>query len=248
VAPGRYVLMPRFGTFVYGHEIVEVSAKGPNYAAVMLPKRTAGAVTGTVSFEDLSRRSNQRLQGRIRQANQLLKKGDFEAAAREYEKILATDPAAGLYDGLALVYLQLGRKEEAYRALENALSENPKFLLPYSHLGSLYVDDRKHSELALLAAQALHVDSTWAGGHLLMAEAQLRSRNFAAAIRHARTADDLMRGKSPDPHLLLARALWMQNECGPAQEHLTHFLQLRTTAGLLPEFSQVIGAIRACTS
>jgi tetratricopeptide (TPR) repeat protein len=145
-----------------------------------------------------------------------------------------------------MVYMQLERKEDAYSAFEKALARDPKFLFPYVHLAALYASDAKHAELRVLASQALEMDPQWAGAHLLMAEASLRARQAEAAAHHARRAEELSGGKSPDPHLILARVRWFQNECGPARRHLDRYLALRTSARLSPEHQTFLRAVQDC--
>ncbi len=247
VAPGHYVIVARLPAGVFSNDFVEIVPGERNFAAVMLPKRRAGSTGFTVSAETLARRSNQRLQNQIRQANRILESGDFARAAHEYEKIAATAPDAGLYDGLALVYLQLGRRDQAYQAFEQALARDPQFLFAYSHLGAAYAGEGKYAELATLAARALEVDSRWAGAHLLLSEACVRTGLLDEAARHALTAGELMHGKSPDPHLLLARIRWSQQDCSAAREHLDRYLGLRSSARHAATLQPLMQAVQGCT-
>lgn len=247
VAAGSYTIVPRIRDFVLTQEAVTVSAAGPNFSAVMLPKRRASVSRfGTVSVDQLSRRNTRQTQKKLKEADQLLQRRDVAGAARRYEEAVQLRPSAEILDALALLYLQQGRKEEAYRTFEQAIALDARFLFPYSHLAGVYLEEGKPREVAAVATHALQVDPKWAGAHLLLGEAQVRLGDLEGAARHARAASELMQEKSPDPHLLWAKIRWARNDCRAAREDLGRYLNLRTSARTLPEFRKLMETLEAC--
>ncbi|MBI1790738.1 MAG: tetratricopeptide repeat protein, partial [Acidobacteria bacterium] len=212
VTPGRYTVTPRFGDFAAARELVEVTAAGPNFAAVMLPRRRAGVPNfATVSTAQLSRQSNPKVRKKLTEAGRLAGRGDFAGAAQHYEEAAAAAPSADIYDALAVARLRLGRTNEARQALEQALANDPKYLAAYAHLASLYLDEGDYRRVAEVAGRALQVEPRCATGHLLLAEALLALSDAESAARHAATASRIVQGKSPEPYLLLARIHWSRN-------------------------------------
>ena len=247
IAAGRYTLAPRFGAFTFTQDSVVVSGAGPNFAAIMLPKRRAGvAQFGTVSVEQLNRRNNRRIRTKLQKADRLVKTADLAGAAKCYEEVLETSPSAEIFDALAVLYLQQGHKCEAYQAFEKAITQDPKFLFPYAHLAAVYLDEGKHQEAASVAARALLIDTNWASAHVLMGEARLRLGDLDAAGRHAKAADQLAQGKSPEPYLLWAKISWAGKDCAKTRNQLNRYLELRTSARAFGEFRSFVEAVRAC--
>ncbi len=218
VREGEYTLRARFNDFAVAEESVRVAGAGTNFHALMLPKRRSGTgqTFGTVSYEQLTARSDRAHQKTLRKAGALARKRDFAGAARLFEQALAKHPSAEVYDTLALIYLHLGRKEDAFQAWENALARDPKYLLPYAHLAMVYFEDRRFRELLEVANRALETDRYWLTAHLYAAEAQAGLGNGAAALRSAEIASKLARGRAPGPHLLLARLHWELRDCARA--------------------------------
>ena len=249
VREGRYAIRARFNDFVVVEDVVIVSAAGPNFAAVMTPKRRAG--TGppfrTVSVGQLAARNDRDYQKKLREAGRLTKARDFAAAIRLYEEALGKHPSAEVFDTLALLYLQLGRKDDAFGAFEKAISQDPKYLFPYAHLATVYLDERRYRELLEVAHRALQLDPKWATAHLYLAEAQAGLGDVAAALRSAQTASELVQGKASGPHLLLARIGWEQKDCARAREHLNRYLALHTSARALPEMQKSAEMLAACS-
>src|SRR6185503_10748090 len=87
VRTGAYTIRARLNDFVIAEDAVTVTSGTKNFAAVMLPKRRAGARTfRTVTADQLATQSDRRLQKTLRQAAGLTAKGDLAGAVRLYEQ------------------------------------------------------------------------------------------------------------------------------------------------------------------
>jgi tetratricopeptide (TPR) repeat protein len=248
VREGRYTIRARYDTFVVNEDTIAVSAGGPNFAAVMIPKRRGGPGTpfGTVSVTQLAARNDREYQKKIREAARLAQARQFSEAVQAYEQAVEKYPSAELLDALALLCWQLGRKEEAFQSWEKAIAQDPKFLFSYTHLATVYLEERRYKDLLEVARRALEVDPKWVTAYLFLGEAQAGLRDHPAAARAAQTATDLVRGKAPGPHLLLAKIRWEQRDCAAARRHLDRYLELNTSARELPEVQKSREMLAAC--
>ena len=247
VREGRYTIRVRFSDFIIVEEAVTVTSTDSNFAAVMLPKRRAGAQTfGTVTADQLAAQSDRRLQKKLRQAAALAARLDFAGAARLHEEAVTTGAHPDVWDALGVLYLHTGRKQEAFQAFEKAIGQDPKSLLPYAHLAGVYLEERRYKELAEVAARALAVDSNWLTGHAYLAEAQAGTGDLGAARQSAERASELARGKAPGPYLVLAKIEWARRHCDRARQHLEHYLALNTSVRALPETLKSLEMVRTC--
>ena len=246
VQPGGYAIRARFGDFVLADDAVTVTS-GKNFATVMLPKRRAGARTfRTVTADQLAVQSDRDLQKTLRQAAGMVAKGDLVGAIRLYEQAAAAAAQPEVWDGLAVLYLQVGRKDEALGAFAKAMEQDPNYLLPYIHLGTIYSEERKYKELLMVAKRALAIDSKWMTAHAFLGEAQASTGDLEAAQRSAETASELTRGKAPGPYLLLAKVRWARRDCAGALKHMERYLDLKTSAKEIPEVVKSLEMLRAC--
>ena len=226
VRQGAYAIRARFSDFVFAEDAVIVTG-GKNFATVMLPKRRAGAPTfRTVTADQLAVQSDRDLQ---------------KAAA-------AGGAQAGVWDGLALLYFQMGRKDEAFRTFAKAMEQDPSYLLAYTHLGTIYSEERQYKELLVVAKRALTIDSKWMTAHTFLGEAQANAGDLEAAQRSAETASKLTQGKAPGPYLLLANVLWARRDCPGARRHMERYLELKTSAREIPQVMKSLEMLRACGS
>jgi len=248
VRQGAYAIRARFSDFVIADDAVTVTSGGKNFATVMLPKRRAGARTfRTVTADQLAVQSDRDLQKTLRQAGALVAKGNLVGAVRMYEQATAAAGAQPeVWDGLALLYFQMGRKDEAFQAFAKAMEKDPNYLLPYTHLGSIYSDERKYKELQVVAKRALAVDPKWMTAHTFLGEAQASTGDLEAAQRSAEAASELTQGKAPGPYLLLAKVRWARKDCAGALRHMERYLQLKTSAREIPQVVKSLEMLQAC--
>lgn len=247
VREGRYTVRARAGDFVLVEEVIAVAPGADNFAALMLPKRRAGVRTfGTVSVGHLAAQSDRALQKRLRQAATLAQRRDWAAAVRIYEEAVTAAAPADVWDALGLLYLHLGRQEDAWRAFEKAIQLDPAFLFPYAHLAAACLEGRRYRDLAAIASRALAVDPNWLTAHAFLAEAQAGLGQWEAAEHSAETASRLAAGRAPAPYLLLAKIRWARGDCTAARQHLQRYLELNTSARALPETARSQQMLSVC--
>ena len=246
VAEGRYTITTRLSDVVFHRKVVAVSAAGPNFAAIMLPKPRAGlAPFATVSFDQLRQWYSRQSQKRFRKADRLLAAGHLAGAASLYQEILDSTPSADVLDILAVLYLRQGRRDEARRMFEKAVARDPKFLPSYTQLASYLFGEGMYKEAAAVATRALQVDPRWATGHLLLGAAQFRLGDLEAA-RHASAASEIVQRKWPEPYMLSAKIHYWRGDCWQAREDLKRYLALHTSGGVLAELRESIQLIESC--
>jgi len=247
VQEGHYTIRVRFSDFVIVEEAVTVTSLGKNFAAVMLPKRWAGTRTfRSVTADQLAVQSNRDLQEKITKAVKLTTQGDFAGAIRLYEQAAETGAQADLWDGLGLLYLRVGRKDDAFHAFEKAIEQDSDYLLSYAHVGAVYLEEQRYKELLAVAKRALAIDSKWLTGHAFLGEALIRTGDLEGAQRAAETASQLARGRAPGPYLLLAKVRWARRDCAGARQDMKRYLELNTSVRELPETAKSLEMLRTC--
>ncbi|HVN81136.1 MAG TPA: tetratricopeptide repeat protein [Terriglobia bacterium] len=249
VREGGYRIQGRFGDFAVVEDEATVTGGGRNFVALMLVKRRAGPLAlRTVTSDQLVAQSNRELERKQRQANKLAAQGDWAGAARLYEQAVAVGKQPLLWDALGLVYLQLGRKEEALNTFEKAIAQDPKYLLPYAHLETAYLESQRYKEMLAVANRALTIDPKWLTAYAYLGEAQLAMGNLNTALRSANTARELAGGKAPGPYLLLAKIQWARRDCAEARKLMDHYLELNTSARTRPEILDLLEGLQSCNS
>jgi hypothetical protein len=247
VRQGRYTIRARFNNFTAVADVVTIVSTGANFMALMLPKRRAGTQTfGTITADRLATQSDKSLQKKLRQASRLAEKQDYSGAARLYEEALAAGVQPEVLEALGLLYVYMGVSGKAFQVFEQAIHADPKYLLPYAHLASLYLEQRQYQQLSSVAKRALAVDPGWMTGHAYLAEAQVAEGNPQAALRSAETASWITRGRAPGIYLLLAKIHWARRDCPSARQNLERYLELNTSARVLPEVLKSKELLQAC--
>ena len=247
VEVGRYTIRVRFSEFVIVEEAVTVTNLGKNFTAVMLPKRWAGTRTfRAVTADQLAVDSNRDLQEKLTKAVKLSNQGDFAGAIRLYEQAAEAGAQADLWDGLGLLYLRVGRKDDAFNAFEKAIDRDPDYLLSYAHVGAIYLKEQRYKELLAVAKRALLIDPKWLTGHAFLGEALVRTGDLEGAQLAAETASQLARGRAPALYLLLAKVRWARQDCAGARKDMERYLELNTSVRELPETVKSLEMLRAC--
>jgi tetratricopeptide (TPR) repeat protein len=136
----------------------------------------------------------------LSRAQALQFKGETDAAIAAYEKTIKGLPrrfAAGAYNNLGLQYEHKGRREEAIAAFEKAIQFDPKFALPYEHLGRLLFLQLGRDRISIPGAsdraiaafrKAVLLDPKLEKSHFLLGtllDFQKRYEEAAAAFRKA---------------------------------------------------------------
>jgi tetratricopeptide (TPR) repeat protein len=249
VQEGHYTIRIRFGEFIVTEDQVTVTGGGENFAAVMLPKRRAGAQNfRAVTADQLASQSNRKLQKNLRKAAKLVARHELSGAARVYEQVAAAGATADIWDTLGLLYLQMGKKDDSVRAFEKAIAADPEYLLPYAHLGWFYQEERRYSALLNLANRAVEVDSQWMTAHALLGAARAGTGEAEAALQSLQRASALVQGKAAGPYFLMAQMRFLRRDCAGARKDLEHYLELNTSARNLPGTARLLALLKTCGS
>jgi Tfp pilus assembly protein PilF len=244
---GQYTIRVRFSDFIIVEEAVTVTSRGKNFAAVMLPKRWAGTRTfRAVTADQLTVESDRDLQDKLTKAVKMTAQRDFSGAIRLYEQAAESAGQADVWDGLGLLYLRVGRKDDAFHAFEKAINRDPEYLLAYAHVGAVYLEEQRYKELLTVAKRALAIDPKWLTGHAFLGEALVKTGDLEGAQRAAETASQLVRGKASAPYLLLAKVRWAQRDCAGARKDMERYLELNTSVRELPETAKSLEMLQKC--
>ena len=119
VQEGHYTIRVRFSDFIIVEEAVTVTSPGKNFAAVMLPKRWAGARTfRTVTANQLAVQSNRDLQEKLTKAVKLTNERNFAGAIRLYEQAAEARAQTDLWNGLDCSILVWGERRMRFLPLK----------------------------------------------------------------------------------------------------------------------------------
>ncbi len=156
---------------------------------------------------------------------------------------------ASLEVNRALALERLGREEEAVRALEAAVAEDPSAAAAWHNLGALRARAGDGEGAREAQRRALAADPGFLGARLAMADLELLAGDFAAALREAARAVEVSRGdpealvKAAEIAALLGRPVqaeeWYRRACAAAprlpaaREGLARALSQRSRAALM---------------
>ncbi len=168
-------------------------------------------------------------------ATALLKNGDFEQAAREYQQVVAQWPDFfPAFSLLGVAYTQLGKLEEAgtyfLKAFEKAAAIDPSKESAWFNLGmaSLQMSNVDRAVTALERARALARRDPQIA--LALAEARLRARQTDAAIEELRGLDEQSHG---DPQVLVTIGVLLQRN-GRSHEASEYFQRVAAGSAAAP--------------
>lgn len=101
-----------------------------------------------------------------------------------YESEIEKHPTdAALHDDVALLDLELGRKDDAIAHFKASLALKPQSAVAHYNLGTALTVARRLDEAAAAFREALRIDSAYANAHNNLGNVLLAQRQFDAAIR-----------------------------------------------------------------
>jgi Flp pilus assembly protein TadD len=137
-------------------------------------------------------------------ATTLLKNGDFERAAVEYEKVVAQWPDFfPAFSLLGVAYTQLGRPEEAGTYFLKAVKLAPNSAEARNNLGVNYLARKMPDQAAVEFEKATVLDPSKESAWFNLGRASLQMGNVGRAVTALERAQSLARG---DPQIALALA------------------------------------------
>lgn len=165
------------------------------------------------------------LQRKLADAQDAVGRGDFSAAAQDYQDYLAKNPNdANVHFNLGYVYSALKRPADAKAEYERAISLDPKMQSAYQNLGLTLLMSDPAAAIPPLQ-KAVELAPTQPEPKFLLGDAFERAGKLPDAIAQYRAAEKLDPGNF-DVHFQLARAL----------------LRSGHAAGAEPEFRQALSA------
>jgi Flp pilus assembly protein TadD len=159
-----------------------------------------------------------------------------------YEAEIERHPdEAGLRDDAGLLYLELGRPEEAAEHFRKALALKGPSAPAHYNLGTALTVGRHLDQAEYEYRQALRIDPAYANAHNNLGNVLMVEGKFADAIREFREVVRLQPG-SPMAHGNLAAALAGSGEYGAAVEEADAALRLNPAEPLASELKRLRSA------
>jgi tetratricopeptide (TPR) repeat protein len=163
-------------------------------------------------------------------ANQLIKKRDWSNARNRLNQAITLYPNyAAAYNGLGVVYSQLGDAARERESLEKAVGIDDHFVPAYLNLGKMDIKtgDFPGAEAALNKASAL--DPNEAQILVLLTYAEFEDRHFDEAIATCHRAHSTPQAPHALVHWVAAHALEQEHRNSEAQTELRIFLSEEQT-------------------
>lgn len=164
----------------------------------------------------------------LEKGNGAFGKNKLPEAEREFRKAVSLHPkyAVAWYE-LGRVLVRAEQKEEAKKALHEAVNSDPKYINPYPVLAQLALEERNWQELAQHTKTVIVLNPFFSENiYVFSAQANLMLDRLDLAEAHAREAIRMDRGhRYPMTHRLLARVLTRKGDGHGAIEQLRAFLQ-----------------------
>jgi tetratricopeptide (TPR) repeat protein/mono/diheme cytochrome c family protein len=133
---------------------------------------------------------------------------------------------AALHDDVAVLYLELGKPDQAAAHFEATVRLRPRSSVAHYNLGKALEAAGKFSDAAAKYEEALSLDPRYAPAHVNFGNMILKEGRIAEATSHFREAVRLD-PDNPEAHNNLGRMLLALDEPGEALRHITEALRLR---------------------
>jgi len=177
--------------------------------------------------------SDNRAHSHFALGNAYLKRGDAEAAVREYRRALEADPRyPQAHLNLGVAAWNRGQADEAVRQYEAELALDPRCAKAWNNLAAVRFMQGHMEEAARLYRRALEIEPHYADARLNLAECLFRQGVQAARSGQTVPAADLLaealewNGRQPQYHYNYALILGRLGESGAARRHLEMALEL----------------------
>ena len=111
------------------------------------------------------------------------KTGQYEQAAAEFRKALASEPTNdAAYRGLALSYQRLGRLDEAEKTFHEAIRMRPRYWAVYNWAGWFYFSQARYGEAARMFTEVVRLVPDSPRGYYNLAGVHLSEGRYTDAI------------------------------------------------------------------
>ena len=160
--------------------------------------------THTVSVADSYTRSAAN-QARFDDAEQAVKKKDYEQAVSLLRQIVSEDPKDFVaWTELGTVRFKQEKLAEAEKSYSQALSQRPTFAIALLNLGRVRIAQKQFDAAIDVLTRAVEAEPRSADAHLLLGEAYLQSKKGSKAVLHFTEALKLDPVGMADAHLRMA--------------------------------------------
>src|SRR5689334_7643016 len=162
----------------------------------------------------------------LKAAQDELDRGDYAAAARDFESVRAKAPdIKDAWQGLVLSLQRGGKSDDALRAATDAAARWPNDGELRHLLGFVYFQNGRPQEAVKELTKATQLEPARYQAHLDLALAQMSLKDFGGAAKQLEAVTRLQ-PKLAMPHVLLGRALLNTNRTLPAIQEFQQALQL----------------------
>jgi tetratricopeptide (TPR) repeat protein len=172
-------------------------------------------------------------------------KKDAEGGIKHFRKAIQLyDKYPEAYLQLGIVYMELGKYDDAQATLQRANELNPNAPGGYLALGTLYNAQKKYDEAEKALTQGLQLNGDVPQGQYELAKTYWATGKWQDAEPHAQKAVALAPSLAP-PHVLLGNiALRRQDPMGAIKE-FQEYLRLDPKGPMAPGVAQMIQKIEA---
>jgi predicted Zn-dependent protease len=143
---------------------------GSGEILVKMPERKGdGPASGSVSLAELRHKVPPKALREADKADKSVHKNDLPAVISHLEKALEIDPEFfAARRNLAKALLSTGQNEKAIPVLQSLLQAEPRSVLAYDGLGTVYLTSRRFADAEAAARKALEIDGSNELGHWLL--------------------------------------------------------------------------------
>jgi tetratricopeptide (TPR) repeat protein len=172
-------------------------------------------------------------------------KQDAEGGIKHYRKAIQLyDKYAEAYLALGLIYLELGKFEDAQAALQKSTELNPNAPGGYMALGTMYNQEKKYDDAEKVLSHGLELNPDVAQGQYELAKTYWASGKWQDAEPHAQKAAAIEPSMAP-VHVLLGNIALRKQDAPGALKEFNEYLRLDPKGPMAGGVAQMIQKIEA---
>jgi tetratricopeptide (TPR) repeat protein len=228
VPSGYYVLRVLDSSgYIVTEQLVDPN-NGSGDILIKLPEKKGDRpASGPVSLAELQHKVPPKAWKEAEKADKAVHNNDLPAVISHLEKALEIDPEffAALRN-LARALLSMGQNEKAIPMLQKLLLAEPRSVLAYDGLGTVYLTSRRFADAEAAARKALEIDGSNELGHwLLGCSLTALGKADSEALKHLARIGK----RFPRAYIVAAGILVRQGHKEEAKKHLQAYLDTGDT-------------------
>jgi tetratricopeptide (TPR) repeat protein len=215
-----------------GYIVTEQLVEPPNNASgdilIKLPEKKGDRpASGSVSLAELQHKVPPKALKEAEKADKAVHKNDLPAVIVHLEKALEIDPEFfAARRNLAKALIMTGQNEKAIPVLQQLLQTEPRSVLAYDGLGTVYLTSRRFADAEAAARKALEIDGSNELGHwVLGCSLTALGKADAEALKHLTTIVK----RFPRAYIVAAGILARQGHKEEAKKQLLAYLNTGDT-------------------